>query len=98
MFPVTGFSPHMPKMLQIKFTAKVVIVLTVKINKKQQKQCMTGKGRGLSPSKKQTSPHRNMVQLTNQLHGTESFLRSKKFRYSTNSPHFMEPKGSLLCL
>jgi len=41
----------MPKMLQIKFTAEVVIVLTVTIHKKQQKQCRTGKGRGLRPSK-----------------------------------------------
>jgi hypothetical protein len=44
----------MPKMVQIKFTAEVVIVLTVTINMKQQKQYRRGKGRGQSPSKYQT--------------------------------------------
>jgi hypothetical protein len=43
-----------PKTLKIKFTADGVVVLTVKINKKQEKQCRTVKARGLSPSNYET--------------------------------------------
>jgi hypothetical protein len=93
-------SSVMHKMLQIKFTAEVVIVLTMTINKKQQKQCRTGKGRGLSPSKYQTGRQALIETWYNRPtnYMEQSFLRSKKFSYLTNSPRFMEPKGSLLCL